>query len=119
MICDHNCFACKYDDCICDEDANWQERVEGNALDSVTKSKLTDAQRRANKKYRESHREEINAYAREYYRRHREERIAYQSAYARSHREQVNVAERARYARKKAAKAAEAAMTANDRTPQI
>ena len=111
MKCNHNCFECPYDDCICDDDVSWQERVEADKRDQVH-TRLTDVQRRKEKEYRDRHREQRNAYAREYYRRHREERIAYQIAYAKSHREQVNAAERARYHKRKAAKAAEAAMTA-------
>ena len=112
MTCNHNCFECPYDDCICDDDVSWQERVEADKRDRPHTRHRTDAQRQKEKEYRERHREQRNAYAREYYRNHREERIAYQIAYAKSHREQVNAAERARYHKRKAAKAAEAAMTA-------
>lgn len=115
MICDHNCFECKFDDCVCpDEELSPLEesdarRRDAELLRSLCPADLDDpeAQRKkikadADRRYVSQNREKVRvrkaacrAKRRDYYRK---QSLDYY--YAR--REEINAARREAYRRKKA-----------------
>lgn len=101
-----------------------QERKASMALDSAAKRKDTPywkyRERRIaySRKWQKTHREEWNAYQKAYKASHPEYKakaVAYSTEYNKRNREKRNAYRRERYARKKAAKAADTAKAAGEK----
>ena len=101
MICDKQCEACPYPDCINDEmdAADYAEsrerdrklgakRASKAALGALTPEERAERQKALCRKYYRENREERLAYQRAYREAHREERKAYRRKYYREHREE-------------------------------
>ncbi len=90
-VCDGNCFACPYPDCICDDPPKQDERTLARETDrAASVEDMTREAKRvaaAKKAYYEAHREEVAAAKKAYYEAHREEVAAAQKAYYEAHRD--------------------------------
>lgn len=124
-VCDKQCEACPYPDCINDEmdlDDYREADARDRALGTVHKAKdpppvggdtaKKEAARERAREYNKAHRAEIRAYyqkwhaehpgaQKEYYRQNRERELAKARAYREAHREEINARARARYAAQK------------------
>jgi hypothetical protein len=68
-ICDRNCFACQFEDCICDE-LEYQDYLMLDSLEKEIIHPKTAQRRKAaarQKAYRESNKEKIKAQKKAYY----------------------------------------------------
>lgn len=124
-VCDKQCEACPYPDCINDEmdlDDYREADARDRALGTVRKAKdpppvggdtaKKEAARERAREYNKAHRAEIRAYyqkwhaehpdaRKEYYRQNRERLLAKARAYREAHREEINARARERYYQKK------------------
>ena len=113
--CDHNCFECKFDDCVCpDDELSQLEESDARLRDAELLRTLCiadiddeDAQKRkmradANRRYAAQNREKVRACKRAC----REKRLDYyreqNMEYYRENRDRINAARREKYRRKKA-----------------
>lgn len=76
MICDKDCFNCKFPDCILDDSDAVDERVLCDLDKQIEKSMTAEElrkqkQREYGKRYYQEHKEECRARAKEYQRTHR------------------------------------------------
>ena len=112
--CDKNCFACPYEDCICD-DLTYEDYKAEREIDLLTGAKeyKTSPNERARKKRyyeenkeriaatrrekRANNKEKISAYRREYSRKNKEKISAYQRKYREENKEKVAAAQRKYY----------------------
>lgn len=115
MICDHNCFECKFDDCVCPEDEiSPLEESDARLRDAELLRTLCiadlddeDAQKRkmradANRRYEAQNREKVRACKRACREKRRDYYREQNAAYYLEHREQINAARREKYRRKMA-----------------
>ena len=90
VTCDHNCFACPYDDCIVEdespEEAEAAERRD--ELDRETACKA-DKDRRRNTKYRDEHPEWYREYMRNYRHTHKDKIKAYKAKWYQKNRNRI------------------------------
>ena len=94
-ICDHDCFHCKFDDCICDDmtqDDYAEARERDFALTRTAEQKKIAAKQKA---YREANRDEIAAYQKAYYEANRDEIAAKQKAYREANRDEIAARQKA------------------------
>ena len=128
-VCDKQCEACPYPDCINDEmdlDAYREAAARARALGTVRKAKdpppvggdtaKKEAARERAREYNKAHRAELREYFRkwraahpgaqkEYYRQNRERLLVQARAYREAHREEINAKARERYYQKKGGEA--------------
>ena len=117
-VCDKNCFACEYEDCVCDDlDLDeYREARKIELLSGAKEIKTSEKSRERQKRYREKNREKIAkakrkryaerreemlAYRKKYYLEHREESLAYQKKYDEEHKEARSAYNKKRYAERK------------------
>lgn len=128
-VCDKQCAACPYPDCINDEmdmddyrEADARDRALGTVRkakdpppvggDAAKKEAARERARAKARAYREAHRAELREYSRkwraehpgaqkEYYRQNRERLLAQARAYREAHRAEINARARGRYCPKK------------------
>ena len=129
MICNKDCFACPYPDCINDEmdlddyrEADARDRALGTVRkakgpppvggDAAKKAAARERARAKAREYNKAHREKIREYyqkwlaehpdaRKEYYRQNRERLLAQARAYREEPREEIKAKARARYAAQK------------------
>ena len=102
MICDHDCFHCKYDDCVCPEeeltalDIAESERRDRETARANCEADYPDALAAAHKRssdqhraYYLTHRTELLAYGVRYRVEHREERKIIHANYYRKNKERI------------------------------
>ena len=97
--CDKNCFACPYEDCICD-DLTYEDYKAEREIDLLTGAKeyKTSPNERARKKrYYEENKERIAATRREQRANNKEKISAYQRKYREENKEKVAAAQRKYY----------------------
>lgn len=87
-ICNHDCFNCKFEDCICD-DMTPDDYVESNARDISLQTPQQKAEHDWRKAYNAKHREKIAAYKRAYYESHMEWYADYRKAYYAENRDRL------------------------------
>ena len=93
QACDHDCFNCRYDDCICDDmtlDDYADARDRDYDLTHTTKQKEIAAKKKA---YYEANRDEIAAYQKAYYEANRDE-IAAKQKMIRALRKQLKLSQK-------------------------
>lgn len=116
-ICDHNCFDCKFDDCVCPDDEispleeSDARRRDAELLRSLCPADLDDleAQKRkikadANRRYVAQNREKVRAGKAACRAKRIEHYRTYSLDYYYARREEINAARREAYQRKKALK---------------
>jgi hypothetical protein len=112
-ICDRNCFACQFEDCICDE-LEYQDYLMLDSLEKEIvhpktaqrrKAACQKAYREANKEkiaayqkaYREANKEKIKAKKKAHYEANKEKIAAYQKAYYEANKEKIAAYQKAHY----------------------
>lgn len=118
-VCDMNCFNCRYEDCINDEDMSLEERQYSREYELSLKreNKITDTPKLGMQRYihnrpdREAYIKARNAeyeakrkgrpdrveYKKRQYQRHREEKLAYQKKYYENNKEEILARQKANY----------------------
>jgi hypothetical protein len=81
VVCDHNCFNCKYPDCICEDKPS--EDIDQFALTPEQLKKKESMKRWSDhgKVWKKNHKAEAKAYHHQYYMARREKLIARQQKY--------------------------------------
>lgn len=115
MICDHNCFECKFEDCVCPDDElspleeSDSRRRDAELLRTLCPADVDDPEGQkklfraeANRRYVERNREKVRECKRACREKRREYYREQNAAYYLEHREQINAARREKYRRKKA-----------------
>ena len=96
MVCDRDCFHCKYEDCILDELT--AEEYKSDEVEKFISEKPTIAQIRNRNHMRQLRAENPN-YNKDYYIRHRESEIKRVDEWKKDNKEYVKVYQRERYAK--------------------
>lgn len=117
-FCNHNCFQCPYDDCVCpDDEISPLEDLDARRRDAEFERARCaadmDSEEAANKKlrsersrvYARRNRARIKEVQASWYLRNRDRRIDAQKAYYAENRDRINAERREAYRRKKALKA--------------
>ena len=95
MVCDKDCFHCKYPDCVLD-DLDLEDYRQGRELDKQLRDPPPDRKRAAYMRaYRAAHKEKKAAYMRAYRAAHKEEKAAYDQVYRAAHKEEIAAYKRA------------------------
>ena len=102
MVCDKDCFHCKYPDCVLD-DLDLEDYRQGRELDKQLRYPPLGRKKAAYMRaYYAAHKEEKAAYMRAYRAAHKEELAAYNRAYRAAHKEEKAAYMRAYRAARKA-----------------
>ena len=103
-VCDRKCFACQFDDCICD-DMDYQDYQMSDALEKEIIHPKTAQQRKVaarQKAYREANKDKIAARQKAYYEANKDKVAAYKKAYREANKDKIAAYKKAyREARKK------------------
>lgn len=114
MTCNHDCFRCPYEDCIC-EDESPEEAAAAERRDALDRVTACDAdkKRRQNAKYRKEHPEWYSKYMRNYRKTHKTQIKAYKAKWYQKNKDRILAQQKEYHKQKKAAQLAPG--TATDR----
>lgn len=97
--CDKNCFACPYEDCICDDLTyeDYKAEREIDLLSGAVELKTPSNIRAARRKYREENIDDLKAYKRAWYQANKERAAVYNREYREKNQEYFKSYKRAYY----------------------
>lgn len=98
-VCNHDCFNCQFDDCICDDD---QDAAESKFVESLLSERSGEnkALKRAQAKYQKTHKDKIAAYQKAYRESRKQELAAIKRDWYQRNKAQVLAQQKAYRAKK-------------------
>lgn len=89
MICNYDCFNCKYSDCIASDTITQEERKTINARNNTDKEyKHSEKSRKARRRYYREHIDSAREYQKKYQKDHEEELREYRKKYYQNHKDE-------------------------------